>query len=196
MVRVACCALLFVLGCDSGSRSPREPSTATPSPSPSPKPQAAAPVDRAGGLGWDISPPFVRHVPGSPVRVAEYGVESDPRAELAVFYEGEQAGSIESNVQRWLVQIEQPDGGDTASKAKRSALEVGGLRVNIVEVSGIYTGPMAVPPSAAKTFESTLLGAIVSGPKGMVFFKLTGPRAAVESARYAFDRLLRSLRPE
>ena len=150
----------------------------------------------AGGLAWDVVPPLVRHVPSSPVRAAEYGVQGEPRSELVVFhYDAEQGGSVDANA-RWLLQIEQADGSDTAQKAKRGEFKVGGLTVNTVEATGIYTGPMVAQPSAAPAYESTLLGAIVSGPKGPVMFKLTGPRESVESARDAFDRLLRSVRPE
>ena len=38
------------------------------------------------------------------------------------------------------------------------------------------------------------LGAIVEGPEGLVFFKLTGPAATVRSASAEFDAMLHSLK--
>ena len=152
--------------------------------------------ERGGGILWDVTPPFVRREPKSPVRIAEYGVDGAPSVELVVFHHGEDV-SIEGQTRAWLVQFEQRDGSDTAQKAKRSELKVGPLTVNIVEVSGLYTGPVAMPGvQVTPERDSILLGAIVSGPKGPVMFKLSGPHDGVERARSAFQQLLHSVRPE
>ena len=132
------------------------------------------------------------------MRAAEYGVQGDPQAELTVFYFGpDQGGSVEANVSRWLSQLTQADGSDTASKAKRTQRQVGGMEVTVVEANGHYSGGMAMPggPAPAEQPDAMLLGAIAPGPRGAVFFKLVGPRAAVESARPGFDALIGSLRP-
>lgn len=196
-------ALLLVASCGRETNGEHVPA---PSPSTHTNPStsstsAAQPlvVEGAGGLLWDSAAPLVRHTPRTHVRAAEYGVDGDPRAELLVFYHGNRpTGSIDSNVQGWLAQVDQTDGTDSALKAKRGDFDVGGLSVHTVEVSGIYTGPAATPgvQGATPPIESTLLGAIVQGPKGPVFFKLTGPRATVERARDAFQQLLRSVRPK
>jgi hypothetical protein len=186
--------LLVIAACRSGSlEAPQVPAPPPPS-------AALASVPRhAGGLTWDAMPPLLARVPKTQLRAAEYSVAGDTSAELLVFYFGnEQSGSVDANVQRWLAQIEQADGSDSASKAKRAELRVSGLPVSTLEVSGVYTGPMVVPGAVpgATSADSLLLGAIVSGPKGPVFFKLTGPRASIESARSAFEQLVRSVRPE
>jgi hypothetical protein len=41
-----------------------------------------------------------------------------------------------------------------------------------------------------------LLGAIVEGPQGSIFFKLTGPAKTIAQNQAAFDRLLASLGPQ
>lgn len=194
--------LLVLAGC-SRSHSPDQASSPQPSPvtsTPASQPSAATPPapKAVGGLVWDAQPPLVRRQPRTPVRAAEYGVEGDAQAELVVFYMGNQpTGSIDANVQRWLIQFEQPDGSDTAQRAKQRELDVAGLAVHTVEVSGVYTGPTTLPSVSpgSPLPQSTLLGAIVKGPKGDVFFKLIGSRPTVERARDAFERLLRSIRP-
>lgn len=151
----------------------------------------------AGGLRWEHKAPLERRAPKSSMRAAEYGVKDGPLAELTVFYFGpEQGGSVEANVKRWLGQLTQPDGKDTASLAKHSTREVSGVSVTQVEATGRFGGSMGMPgaPPAAEIADAMLLGAIASGPQGPVFFKLIGPRADVESARGAFDALIGSLR--
>jgi hypothetical protein len=129
------------------------------------------------------------------MRAAEYGVEGDPSAELTVFYFGPgQGGSVDANLTRWLGQLSQPDGSDTAAKAKRAERDVGGITVTTIEAAGHYSGGMAMPGSAVTPIsDALLLGAIAVGPEGPVFFKLIGPRASVERARKAFEVLTGSL---
>ncbi len=172
------------------------PSSAPDAPSAQAQPAPTGPAS-AGGLSWDGPAPLIRRAPKSTMRAAEYGVEGDPLAELTVFYFGpDQGGSVDSNITRWLGQIAQPDGSDTASKAKRTTREVGGVSVSVLEVAGAYSGGMAMPgaPAPQPIAEAMLLGAIASGPQGPVFFKLIGPAPAVEKSRAAFEQLISSLR--
>ena len=52
---------------------------------------------------------------------------------------------------------------------------------------------MGGTPQASQP-DHELLGAIVEGPAGSVFFKLTGPAATVNAATAGFERMLASLR--
>ena len=107
-----------------------------------------------------------------------------------------QGGGIEANVQRWLGQIEQPDGRQTSDLALRRSLTTHGMSVTIVEAPGRIrvSSPMALPGTVPTVFErGRLLAAIVEAPSGMWFFKLTGGDQTVQSVRGAFDNLLRSI---
>jgi len=163
--------------------------------------QAAPAADEpatAGGLHWEHRAPLLRRTPKSGMRAAEYGVAGDDQSELTVFYFGpDQGGGVDANVTRWLGQLSQADGSDTAAKAKRSTRDVNGISVTLVEASGQYSGGMGMPGAPAPTpvSDAMLLGAIASGPQGPVFFKLIGPRASVETARGAFEALIGSLKP-
>jgi hypothetical protein len=131
------------------------------------------------------------------MRAAEYGLASDPQAELSVFYFGPgQGGAVDANITRWLGQLTQPDGSDTSKLAKRSERKVGSVSVSLIEATGTFSGGMAMPgaPAAESTPDALLLGAIAEGGQGPVFFKLVGKRAGVEAARGAFDALIGSLR--
>jgi hypothetical protein len=131
------------------------------------------------------------------MRAAEYGIEGDETAELTVFFFGSgMGGDVEANIKRWMEQVTQPDGSDTSKKAVRSKRKVGETEVSLIEVTGTYSGGMAPTGREPVSQEDAMmLGAIAMGPSGPVFFKMVGPKKAVESARGAFDAMLSSLRP-
>lgn len=194
---------LVLLACKEESTPTAEPpGAAAPSPAPAPQavesPSSSAQLapPQAGGFTWDAPEPLVRRAPKSSMRVAEYGVAGDEHAELGVFYFGaDQGGSVDANITRWLGQLTQPDGSDTALKAKRSERKVGDIAVSLVEAQGAYKGGMAMPgaPPPTPIDDALLLAAIATGSQGPVFFKLIGPRETVERARPAFDALIASL---
>lgn len=194
-------SLSLVLACSKPaepSHAPSEPSApvqAAPSAQPETKAAAAESGNAsAAGLSWTAPKPFISRQPKSTMRVAEYGIEGDPNAELGVFYFGaDQGGSVDANMTRWIGQFTQPDGSPTQSK--RGERNVHGISVATVEAHGTYSGGMAMPGAPPKEAQqdAMLLGAIAKGPNGSVFFKLTGSRAALEAARPAFDQLLESL---
>jgi hypothetical protein len=133
----------------------------------------------AAGLKWTV-PAGWNTVPGArPMRVATYTVGD---AECAVYFFGQgQGGSIDANLERWKNQFH----GPAAKTAKRT---VHGLQVTTIDASGDYTGMGEAPKPAYR-----LLGAIVEGPGGNVFFKFTGPAKTIGSNQAKFDALLNSV---
>jgi hypothetical protein len=199
-LRIAC--VLVLVGCSKAAEPAAPAASNEHSAEAKPAQPVAAPSSvqqdalNAGGLAWTAPKPFVARPPKSSMRVAEYGIEGDDSAELAVFFFGaDQGGGVEANMSRWISQFQQPDGSET--QAKRSTRTMRGIDVALVEATGTYSGGMGMPGMPAKPPQSdaALLGAIAKGPGGAVFFKLVGARAAVEQARPAFDALLESLHP-
>ncbi len=129
------------------------------------------------------------------MRLATYSVAPD--AECGVYYFGSgQGGSVQANLDRWIGQFLQADGKASEDAAKVSKSSVHGLPVTTVDVSGAYTGmggPTAQPGPAAPGYR--LLGAIVEGPQGSIFFKFVGPAKAVATNQAAFDKMIASLDP-
>jgi len=170
-------------------------------PQQAPQAQAAPAASAAGGLAWTA--PSGWEAQGTrPMRVATYRIaptkgDIDP-AELAIFYFGEgQGGAVDANVKRWLSQFQKADGTPITEKDARTKKEtLNGLSVTTVDVKGTYNGggPM-MGPSAPKP-NSRLLGAIVEGPQGPVFFKLTGPERTVAGAEKSFRKLLESMKKQ
>ena len=192
--------LAFAAACNKSEPAPASAPAQTAEPAQAPaaaaeKPAAAAAGSaKAGGLTFSAPKPFVSRTPKSSMRAAEYGLDGAPTAELAVFYFGAaQGGGVEANMTRWVGQLKQADGSETV--AKRSERTAHDIPISVVEASGNYGGGMAPPgaPPPAAIDDALMLGAIAKGPEGSVFFKLVGPRSAVEAARGAFDQMLESV---
>jgi hypothetical protein len=120
--------------------------------------------------------------PEKSMRLATYLVKD---AECAVFYFGPgQGGSVDENVDMWASQF------DGRPNPKRETRTVGDLKVTRVEIEGAYLSPGAdMKPQGSKPGWK-MLSAIVQGPQGQVFFKLTGPAATVKAAAKDFDAML------
>jgi hypothetical protein len=153
-------------------------------------------ADSGAGIKWTV-PSNWKSEAQRPMRLATYTIppaagDSDP-GECGVYYFGQgQGGSVQANMDRWIGQFQSKE------PAKRDQRTIHGLKVTTVDVSGVYSGmggPNAQPGAPPKA-GYRLLGAIVEGPQGSVFFKLTGPAKTVTQNQAAFDKMLASLSPE
>jgi hypothetical protein len=189
---------LALVACDRNPGGSGEPITPPPRPTPAAetRPAPTATTASAGGLAWDAPAPFVSRPPENAMRAAEYQVRDHEEATLAVFYFGTgQGGDVQSNLDRWLGQLTQPDGRPTREVARIEQRRVNELPVTTVDATGTFVGRLGMADTAPERPGWRVLGAIVEGPQGPVFFKLTGPAAGVEAASDAFDRLVESVRP-
>ncbi|MBI1899171.1 MAG: hypothetical protein HYS04_21940 [Acidobacteria bacterium] len=152
----------------------------------------------AGGLEW-TAPATWKAQPERPMRAATYAVPRAPGdredGECAVFYFGPgQGGGVDANIKRWIGQFDAPGGGAADRLAKISRGTVNGLPVTRIDLAGTYKpsgGPMMQAGAPKPGYR--LLGAIVEGPQGAVFFKFTGPEKTVAAQKGAFDALLKSV---
>lgn len=161
--------------------------------------EAKPAANAAGGLQWEVAAPLVAVPPASSMRAAEYKVEGNDSADaavLTVFYFGTgQGGSVDANLERWIGQFQQPDGADNRTAAKLDDQEIAGMAVKRLDLRGTFMGGMGpMQGSGGPQPDHRVLGAIVSGPKGPVFFKLLGPAATVDKAQGAFDALISSIK--
>jgi hypothetical protein len=166
-------------------------------------PVATAPVSAPGtlsGASGDVkwtTPTRWKTGPEKPMRAATYLIPAaagdSEGAECAVFMNI--GGGVNANIKRWVGQFEQPDGNSSEAKAKQKKETINGFPVTTVDLTGIFTGGgMAMGQPSTKKPGYRLLGAIVEGPEGEVFFKLTGPAKTVAAAQGEFQALLKSLK--
>jgi hypothetical protein len=159
---------------------------------------ALAFADGGGGLRWTV-PSTWKSEPGArPMRLATYAVPAatgdQAPGECVVSYFGRgQGGSVEANLQRWTAQF-QDASGQPVKNADVKHKTVHGLPVTTIDASGTYTG-MGGPMMKAKTSQPgyRMLGAIVEGPEGSVFFKFTGPARTVAANQKAFEPMVASV---
>lgn len=158
-----------------------------------PAPPAAEAAGSDSVLVWQAPESWREETPTSPMRRAQYRVPGpDGDGQLVVFYFGTgQGGDAMANARRWADQFRQEDGRASSEVMTTRQRTVGEMPVLIVEVEGTYTGGMSGAPELPGAM---LLGAIARGPDANWFFKLTGPRATIESQRQAFDAFVGSLR--
>ena len=152
---------------------------------------AAAPNDVAG-IHWTVPQTWTAQ-PKQQMRAATYRVPSpkegvDP-GDCGVFYFGKgQGGTVEENLNRWISQFEKGGKHEVSSK------DVNNLKVTTIRVTGTYLAPSGpMMESQDKKAGYKLLGAIVEGPEGLVFFKFTGPAQTVDANEAIFSQLVESL---
>jgi hypothetical protein len=134
------------------------------------------------------------------MRAATYTIAPAPGdtagAECVVnFFGAGQGGDVAANVERWRGQVQGPDGKPAPAKVDKRT--VGGVPITVIDSAGSYTGmggPMAASSKPVAGYR--LLGAIVEGPGGNVFFKLTGPARTIAAQQKHFEQLLLSIQRE
>jgi hypothetical protein len=191
--RLASVALVTLAACN---KAPAEPDVAPAS--------SAASAPAVAPLLWDAPGAWARlDVPASGARKAAYRVDKagndKEEAEANVFFYGTGAkGDPAVSFKEWFDQFD----GNVGADAAREKIQVRGLEVETVEVSGTYkiglTPPMrgkkASPVQMVKN-KWRLYGAVVKTPdRGNWFFKLAGPDETVQAAKSAFRTMLESAR--
>jgi len=143
--------------------------------------------------GWKSTPP------ASSMRVAEFTLPHAARdtddAQLIVYYFGGSGGSVAANIDRWLGQMQQPDGKPSAAVAKKESRQVNGLTVSLLDVSGTYTAEMA--PGSTEHHNKPhfrMRAGVVETPRGPYFIKLTGPEQTVAKWDAAFNQFVGSFK--
>lgn len=139
--------------------------------------------------GVSFSPPSAwRDLGPGGMRKAQYrlapvaGDTAD--GEVNVFYFGPaDGGGVEANLQRWIGQMTLPDGGDPASVARRSTFTADSMPGHVVSLDGGYKADGGRPMGGGGEILPgyRLVGVVLEGPQGSLFFKLTGPAATVRA---------------
>lgn len=150
-----------------------------------------------GELQFKTPDGWSRESPSSSMRVGQYqlpAAEGDTEAaSLVVFFFGPgQGGSVQANLDRWIGQIQQPDGGSSKDKAKTETLTVNGMKVTLLDVTGGYAGgDMGRAPTQAKGNYRMRAG-VIESPGGAYFVKLVGPEKTVGKWDDSFMAFIKS----
>jgi hypothetical protein len=162
---------------------------------------AAAAVLAQAGTGLTFTPPagWQAMPSASSMRVAQYAL---PRAagdtadaELIVYYFGGSGGTVAANIERWIAQMQQPDGKPSAAAARQTTRTLNGLKATHVDVSGTYVAE--VTPGSQQRYNNPnyrLRAVVVETPRGPYFVKLVGPARTVAAHESSFEQFLASAR--
>lgn len=183
---VALLAGIMCLGCGT-------PPTAAPNNTP----QAAASVSQ-GDLRLKPPEGWVSERPSSSMRVSQYQLPAAggdaEAASLVVYYFGPgQGGSVDANLERWIGQMQPPDGRPSKDKAKTETTSVNGMKVTLLDVAGTYAGGDMGGGGAGQSKPNFRMRAgVIETPKGAYFIKLVGPEKTVARWDQAFQEFVRS----
>jgi hypothetical protein len=196
IVLIVALAVLTFVGCSSNDSGGQSQSGQT----------AASNIELGGQpvtlAGIHFTPPTRWKVLGpSGMRKAEYSFgpadDDTDSATVAVYYFGpNQGGGVMDNIERWINQMSMPDGSSPGTKAVQNTLTVDGMKVHTVELNGTYNasmgGPMSGQSEAMPGYHMT--AAVLEGPEGNVFFKLTGPQKTAEEMTKGFMAMLQNVK--
>jgi hypothetical protein len=153
----------------------------------------------AGGLSFTAPPAWQARPAASAMRVAEFVVPRAPGdtedAELIVYFFGGTGGTVDANIDRWIAQMQQPDGSASKDKARRDAQTINGLKVTMVDVAGTYIAE--VRPGATERHNKPnfrLRAAVIEATRGPYYVKMTGPAKTMAAADADFRTFLATLR--
>lgn len=146
--------------------------------------ESAKPVTVAGITfkplwGWKTQ------APASAMRKAQWEVPGTTKeqgpAEVVVFYFGRnQGGNVPQNLDRWRSRMKTDTGERMVGEVTER--EVDAVPITEIQLYGTYASGMpmrGVPPVPRPDYG--LVGAIIEGPQGNVFIRLTGPEATVKA---------------
>lgn len=159
------------------------------------------PSPAQAGLRFSAPPEWTARQASSSMRVAEYVL---PRAagdtedgELIVYFFGGSGGSVDANIERWLGQMQQPDGRASRDVATRSTQVINGLNVTTLDLAGTYVAE--VRPGSGERHNKPgfwMRAAVVTTPKGPYFVKAVGPVKTMTRWKNALDAFMSSVKAE
>ena len=159
--------------------------------------QATAP----SGLRFTAPKEWTVRAPSSTMRVAEYVL---PRAagdaedgELVVYFFGGSGGSVDANIERWLGQMQQPDGKASRDVATRASRVVNGLNVTTLDLGGTYVAE--VRPGSSERHNKPgfwMRAAVITTGRGPYFVKAVGPAKTMATWKAGLDAFIGSMRVE
>ncbi len=152
-------------------------------------------------LKYDMPEGWTSKPLSSKMRLADFVLpkaEGDPEdASLVVTFFGGQGGTVQANFDRWLTQMEQPDGRASKDVAKTSILNTHDLTLSIMDLPGTFVAEKA--PGSAEHYNKPgfhLRAAVIEGKGGPYFIRLVGPAKTVAKWDAAVQSFFKSLRVE
>jgi hypothetical protein len=131
-------------------------------------------------------PGFIVESPSSSMRKAQFRLpkaEAEAKdAELVVFF-FPGGGSVQSNLDRWIGQFEQPDGRESKDVAKIETEKVGRSTITFLDISGTVKTTSMTDGSLINEPNQRMIAAIIEDEGSFHFVKASGGVATIEKWR-------------
>ena len=146
---------------------------------------ASGPI-KIGAFSFGVPEGWRQVTPSSPMRKAQLEIARGPaKAEVTFFQFGaSEGGSAADNVARWYAQFPGSEDKHITEHAQSGAVKITFAMTEGTFSSGMPGGPTTPMEGYA------LCGAILEGPEGNVFIKMTGPNAVVKESTEAFKKMV------
>ena len=131
--------------------------------------------------GWKPSVPASS--PFAPIADLRFAHEAGEARAAFFAVEG---GGVTMNIERWRRQVKLPEGID----AQMTTAERNGMKMTRIDMTGEYAGMTPAGQAAPLQTNTRFVGIVIEGGPRPVQVRLTGPKAAVDSALASFDQML------
>jgi hypothetical protein len=116
-------------------------------------------------------------------------------AEVQIFQDA--GGTFKDNLARWKAQFAPPEGKSIDDVTKVTETKIGGLKADMVEITGTYKSPSFDPKYKGAKVEGFRLVAIqFKGPEHLYQIKLIGPVKTIEKYKPGFDEWLKNFKSD
>jgi len=158
------------------------------------------PEIKVAGLQFTVPSKWVSEPAATPVRAGQWRIPAlhdveGQEGQAAVLYFGQGiGGSTKENIDAWSASLVDAEGHPVPATVKTH--QTGGLKITVVTVFGTYSEPAPLPgiPPASRPGYG-LLGAVVEGPQGNIYWRFIGPEPLVTADLALFNKIVDSVKP-
>lgn len=161
----------------------------------------SGPEIKVAGLQFTVPSKWTPEPASTPARVGQWrvpalhGIEGQ-EGEAAVLYFGQGVGgNTKENIEAWSASLVDAEGHPVPATV--TTHQGGGFKITVVSIFGTYSEPAPVPgiPPALRPGYG-LLGAIIEGPLGNVYWRFTGPEPLATADLALFNKMVDSVKPQ
>lgn len=161
----------------------------------------AGPTFKVSGLQFTVPSRWQKEPAANDARAGQWHVppprgEEGEGGEVIVFYFGPGVGgSVQDNVTAWRSTMTGADGNPVKAEVKDHV--DGTIKITQASLFGTYSDPVPIPglPPQLKPHYG-LLGAIIEGPNGTVYWRFTGPETLITASLPLFSKIINTVKPE
>lgn len=156
---------------------------------------------KVGSLQFTVPSKWMPEPVESPARAGQWRVpplhEDGEGGEVVAFYFGPAiGGGAKMNIEGWIGTMLDAEGRPAAAEIKHHKT-ANGFTISQVVVFGTYNQVVllpGIPPASRPNYG--LLGAVIEGPQGNIYWRFTGPEPLITANLALFNKIIDSVKPQ